>query len=939
MASQDPFAKVKDEKSNAVVSIEMTYPRAFGIEQANAGSATGFIVDKERGIILTNKHVVKEGPVRAKARFLKHEEIDLVPIFRDPVHDFGFFKFNTADLVETPLVEIELDPEGVVKGKKTLVIGNNGGERLSFVETTVSRVDRPAPNLLDLNTFYVTASDTGVGGSSGAPMLGLDGKAIAMVAAGNDSTNISMYLPLHQVARSLEYVQRGEKPPRGTLQVGFSHKTFESLLKRNTISDSTVEVVKKEDSEAFGMLVVEKNLPKGPGRIAGIKNGDVLLKLNGKIVHNYVNLEQQMDTYVGKSVTVEVIREGKAVSLNATIQNLAEISNTRMVEVSNGIFHNIQYLVAMYLNLPIEGVFTVKSGYMFGRVPFGSIIKSIGNVKVETLDDFVGAIKVLPNAKLVSVQYQPLRDQNKVEIVTAVVDKRWYPFQLATRDDVNGRWDYQTIPEVLKQKSIARENTESRTARQDSGEDSELSEDIKKHWKAAGALIKITASSPFSLDGEYPINNYTCMGVILDKKLGIVACPNDVVHSTLVDIIITFSDSKTIPGSVVLVHPILPFAFVRYDPSYLADDHTVQVSDIPLSKKDPVIGEKLSFVGVSAHAELVTGEAKVQKFSDENSGNGELYGHTMAKAPLQTMGLSKDFGGGLYLSEDGELKALNLYTNIVAPSQISGIFETIRAAFAGSGGEIPKTVKQLPITISFLSLAEARNIRGLSDDWASKLQKTMSIYQRKLIVIKRRKVDSDCYERLKENDILLTIDGNAVSLVKDFYDLTLNKDSVKIRVLRDSKEVEVSVSTAHFSTVGTTRLIQFGGLSLQDPHEALYYVSKPEIINEGGVYITYKEEGSPAQTSEMQAQDFSNTSALDRKLVFKVDDTVVTDLESFLTAVKKKKHDEYVRIYAKDLMHGEESVHDIRLDLEYWKTKDMILGEDGEWQTKYVVHG
>lgn len=57
--------------------VESEVPRAFGTTSYGTYSASGFVVDKEQGIILTNKHVVTSGPIRAKARFLRNEEIDL----------------------------------------------------------------------------------------------------------------------------------------------------------------------------------------------------------------------------------------------------------------------------------------------------------------------------------------------------------------------------------------------------------------------------------------------------------------------------------------------------------------------------------------------------------------------------------------------------------------------------------------------------------------------------------------------------------------------------------------------------------------------------------------------------------------------------------------------------------------------------------------------
>ncbi len=66
----------------AIVSIRLLSVRAFDGNGASFSVATGFVVDKERGIILTNRHVVTPGPVRADAIFLNKEEVDLIPIYR-----------------------------------------------------------------------------------------------------------------------------------------------------------------------------------------------------------------------------------------------------------------------------------------------------------------------------------------------------------------------------------------------------------------------------------------------------------------------------------------------------------------------------------------------------------------------------------------------------------------------------------------------------------------------------------------------------------------------------------------------------------------------------------------------------------------------------------------------------------------------------------------
>ena len=74
-----------------IVSIKATTVRPFDTESAGHYTATGFVIDAGRGLILSNRHVVSPAPMTAIAVFINYEEVKLLPIYRDPVHDFGMY--------------------------------------------------------------------------------------------------------------------------------------------------------------------------------------------------------------------------------------------------------------------------------------------------------------------------------------------------------------------------------------------------------------------------------------------------------------------------------------------------------------------------------------------------------------------------------------------------------------------------------------------------------------------------------------------------------------------------------------------------------------------------------------------------------------------------------------------------------------------------------
>ena len=94
----DQWKKTLETVSNGIVTIRVDGTRAFDTEWNMSSQATGFVVDAEQGLILTNRHVVTPGPVVAEAIFINNEEVELKPVYRDPVHDFGFYRYDPSKL-------------------------------------------------------------------------------------------------------------------------------------------------------------------------------------------------------------------------------------------------------------------------------------------------------------------------------------------------------------------------------------------------------------------------------------------------------------------------------------------------------------------------------------------------------------------------------------------------------------------------------------------------------------------------------------------------------------------------------------------------------------------------------------------------------------------------------------------------------------------------
>lgn len=114
----------------------------------------------------------------------------------------------------------------------------------------------------DFNTNYFTTAANASGGSSGSPVINIDGVAVALQAGGVGIGATDFFLPLDRVQRALKLLQQGLPITRGTIQTAWSLRPYDEC-KRLGLTLENEGRLRELFPDAIGLLVAETVLPKG----------------------------------------------------------------------------------------------------------------------------------------------------------------------------------------------------------------------------------------------------------------------------------------------------------------------------------------------------------------------------------------------------------------------------------------------------------------------------------------------------------------------------------------------------------------------------------------------------------------------------------------------------------------------------------------------------
>jgi serine protease Do len=271
------------------------------------GLGSGVIVSPD-GYILTNDHVVGNADT-IKVTLMDKREFTAKVVGKDSKTDLALIKIDTKEAL--PYATLG-NSDATEVGDWVVAIGNPFGFSLTVTAGIVSAKGRA----LGGNYDEFIQTDAAINpGNSGGPLFDVNGKVVgintAIYSRTGTSAGIGFAIPIDLAKAVMEQLKTRGKVVRGWLGV-------------------EIQEVTPELAQSFGLAKPEgalvANVEKdAPAAKAGIKRGDVIIKFNGRDVHEQHELPTLVaETPIGKKVDVEVIRGGKHLTIPVTIGELKE---------------------------------------------------------------------------------------------------------------------------------------------------------------------------------------------------------------------------------------------------------------------------------------------------------------------------------------------------------------------------------------------------------------------------------------------------------------------------------------------------------------------------------------------------------------------------------------------------------------------------------------
>ncbi len=359
------------------------------------GQGSGFVVSAD-GYILTNNHVVREAE-QITISFTDGREYSAKVIGTDPNTDIALLKIEATNLdflVLDNSDELEI-------GEWVMAVGSPLRLQGSVTVGVVSAKGRSELDIAPIEQFIQTDAAINMGNSGGC-LLDMDCRVVGMntaIATNNGGyMGIGFAIPSNILKHVMDQLRESGHVTRGYLGV--------SLQK---IDAKLAHAFNLDKSE--GALVAEV-VKDSPADKAGLKSGDVVLKINGKLVENVGSLRSTIALMKPEEkITLVVIRNKQPMEITVSVGAHPE-SELAFNDIQSQLGILVQDLtpeLSQQLGLDRDHGVIIKnvdpnSPAQEAGLRRGQIILSVNQKPVNTTEEFFKVMKEVSNQKHVLLQ-------------------------------------------------------------------------------------------------------------------------------------------------------------------------------------------------------------------------------------------------------------------------------------------------------------------------------------------------------------------------------------------------------------------------------------------------------------------------------------------------------------------------------------------------------
>jgi len=283
-------------------------------ERETQATGSGVIVDAAQGYVLTNGHVV-ENATRIEITTKENRRFTARLIGKDSDTDIALLQVPAQNLTAVPIG----DSDRLQVGDFVLAIGNPFGLGQTVTSGIVSALGRSGLGIEGYEDFIQTDASINPG-NSGGPLVNLQGQCVgintAILSPGGGNIGIGFAVPINMARRVMDQILRYGEVKRGRIGVAIQDLTPD-LADAMKTSHTTGAVIAKVESGS-------------PAERAGLRNGDLVLALNGTAVNSGTQLRNLIGlARIGDEVTLTVDRRGSEYSIAVRIDPASSTAAAR----------------------------------------------------------------------------------------------------------------------------------------------------------------------------------------------------------------------------------------------------------------------------------------------------------------------------------------------------------------------------------------------------------------------------------------------------------------------------------------------------------------------------------------------------------------------------------------------------------------------------------